>query len=77
MFCSKKVEAFEITCVLIATAAVSLASFVYWAALDQNGASLILIGAASVLTVLTHGVRKEVHDCASVAIGTKGDNSAK
>ena len=77
MFCSRKVGAFEITCVLIAAAAVSLASFAYWAVLDQNGASLILIGAASLLTVLTHGIRKGVQDCASAAIAMKSDNSAK
>ena len=77
MFCLKKVGAFEITCVLIATASVNLASFVYWAVLDQNGASLILIGAASLLTVLTHGARNAVHDCASAAIGMKSDSSAK
>jgi hypothetical protein len=76
MICSKTVNAFEITCILIAAVAVSLASFVYLAVLDQNGSSLLLFGAASVLAILMHGVCK-VHDCASVAIGSKSDNSAE
>lgn len=43
MFCSR-LGAFEIACVPIAAAAVSIASFVYWAVLDRNGALFILIG---------------------------------
>ena len=62
MVCSKRFEAFEIALVLIAAAAASLASFVYWAVLDQNGASLILSGTASLLAILMHGVRKEKFD---------------
>jgi hypothetical protein len=46
------IGAFEINCALIATAAVSLASFVYLAVRDQNGASLILIGTAGMLAIL-------------------------
>jgi uncharacterized membrane protein YqjE len=59
MIASKKAGAFEIACVLIAIAAVSLASFVYWAILDQNGASLILIGTAGLLAILMRGLCKE------------------
>ena len=59
MIGSKKAAAFEIACALVAAAAVSLASFVYWAILDQNGASLILIGTAGLLAILLRGLCKE------------------
>ena len=59
MIGSTKAEAFEIACVLIATAAVSLSSFVYWTILDQNGASLILIGTAGLLAMFMRGLCKE------------------
>ena len=62
MIGSRMVLAFEITCVLIATAAVTLASFVYWVVLDHNGASLILIGTAGLLALLMRGIRKEKID---------------
>ena len=58
----KRVGAFEIACILVATAAVSIASFVYWAVLDQNGASLILIGTASLLAILVRGICNEKID---------------
>lgn len=73
----KMVRAFEITCVLIVAVAVILASFVYWAVLDQNGSSLLLIGTAGVLAILMHGICKEMRDCTSVAVGSKSDNSVE
>ena len=51
------IEAFEITSVLIGAAAVSLASFVYWAGHDESGASLILLATAATLAVIMHGTR--------------------
>ena len=56
---SRRGLAFDLTCGLIATAAVGCASFVDLVALDRRGAALILIGTASLLAVLMRGVRKK------------------
>jgi hypothetical protein len=58
----RPIGAFEITCAIIGAAAIGLASFVYWGVGDQNGASLILMGAAGLNAVLMNGARKAQRD---------------
>ena len=58
----RPIEAFEIAFALIGTAAISLASFVYWGVYDQSGASFILIGTAGLLGALMSGLRKPKPD---------------
>jgi hypothetical protein len=58
----RPIEAFEIASALIGAAAISLASFVYWAGCDQSGASLILFASAGVLAVFMYGIREAHRD---------------